>query len=125
MSTRARPIKVTNTACLDLERFRDTGNTKNISITGKVTSVVAVMTILSKHKKFSTALNREVQAKALKSLKSKKIAPDRAKKKLKLANSSLIHAKKHEKDDSKRLIVKNKTIRVLLDSELSGDLLFI
>jgi hypothetical protein len=31
----------------------------------------------------------------------------------------------HEKDNSKKLIVKNKTIRVLLDSGLSGDLLFI
>ena len=98
MSTTARPIKVTNTACLDLERFRDTGNTKNFSITGKVTSVVAVMTILSKHKKFSTALNREIQAKALKSLKSKSLATHRAKKKLKLAKHCLTCAKMHEKD---------------------------
>ncbi len=58
-------------------------------------------------------------------LKSKKLAPDRAKTKLKLANSGLICAKKHKKDDSKRLIVKNKTIKVLFDSGLSGDLLFI
>jgi hypothetical protein len=40
----------------------------------------------------------------------------------------LLHAQigiaKYEKGTSKKLIVKDKTIRVLLDSGLSGDLLF-
>ncbi len=48
MSTTACPIKVTNTACPDLESSRDMGNTKDFSKTGKITAVVAVMTILSK-----------------------------------------------------------------------------
>jgi hypothetical protein len=63
MSTTTRPINVNSTACLDLERSRDTGNTKDFSKTGKITAVVAVMTILSKHKKFSTALHHGIQAK--------------------------------------------------------------
>ena len=49
MSPMAHPIKVTNTACPDLERSRDTRNIKDFSKLGKVTAVVAVMTILSNH----------------------------------------------------------------------------
>jgi hypothetical protein len=51
MSTTAHPIKVTTTACPDPEGFRDTEITKVFSKTGKVTAVVAVMTIFNKHKK--------------------------------------------------------------------------
>ncbi len=115
MSTTVHLIKVTNTACPDLEGSRDTGNTKDLSKTGKITAVFAFMNILS----------RRIQGKVLKLLKSKSLAPDRAKKKLKMAKHCLTRAKMHEKDNSKKLIVKNKTIRVLLDSGLSGDLLFI
>jgi hypothetical protein len=41
-----------------------------------------------------------------------------------MAKHCLTRAKMHEKDNSKKMIVKNKTIRVLLDSGLSEDLLF-
>jgi hypothetical protein len=51
MSTTARPVKVTTTACLDPEGFRNFEITKNFSKTGRVTAIVAVMTIYSKHKK--------------------------------------------------------------------------
>ncbi len=53
MSTTAHPIKVTNIACPDLERSRDTGNTRDISKTGRVTVVVVMMMIFSKHKKLA------------------------------------------------------------------------
>ena len=53
MSTTACPIKVTTIACPDQEGFRDIENTKIFSKTGKVTAVVAVMTIFNKHKKLA------------------------------------------------------------------------
>ncbi len=69
MSTTARPVKVITIACPDPEGFR-------VSKTGRVTVVVVMMMIFSKHKKISTALNFKNQSKALKSLKLKKIVPD-------------------------------------------------
>ncbi len=43
---------------------------------------------------------------------------------LKQSKKGLKEAKPPPKDTSKRLIAKNKTIRVLLDTGSSGDLLF-
>ena len=66
-------------------------------------------------------------------LKCKKsvYAPNSKKLALNKSNLKQEHAKlctnrpaRHDKGASRKLIVKNKTIRVLLDSGLSGDLLF-
>jgi hypothetical protein len=87
--------------------------------TGKVTAVVAVMTVFSKKHINSTTLGPSKNALGP---KSKKLALNKAILKLKKA---LNCAQIVPQSASKGLIAKNKTIRVLLDSGLSGDLLFL
>ena len=55
-STDTRPIKVTKLAQNDTEVFRDGELTKSRENTGKVTAVVAVMTVFCKKIKSSTTL---------------------------------------------------------------------
>ena len=71
--------------------------------------------------KNSTTLNCEISTYAL---NSKKLALNEPNLKQKPAKSRTNCPAGHDKGASKKLIVKNKTIRVLLDSESSGDLLF-
>jgi hypothetical protein len=54
----------------------------------------------------------------------KELAQKRSNLKQKHAKSHTNHPVKQDRSASKKLIVKNKTIRVLLNSGLSGDLLF-
>ncbi len=81
-------------------------------------AVVAVMTVFCKKIKSSTTLNCKKIADAL---DSKKLALNKSNLKQKHAKLCTNHPARHDKGASKKLIVKNKTIRVLLDSGLSGD----
>ncbi len=58
-------------------------------------------------------------------LESKELALNKANLKLKKAKSRPNRTSKYNKSTTNRLIVKTKTSRVLLDSGLSGDLLFL
>jgi hypothetical protein len=80
--------------------------------TGKVTAVVAVMTVSCKKIKSSTTLNYK---KSVYALNLKELALNQSNLKQKHAKSRPNHPAKHNKSASKKLIVKNKT-RVLLDS---------
>jgi hypothetical protein len=79
------------------------------------------MTILCKKKKTSATLNYRTSAYAL---TSKEYALNKSNLKQKHARSRTNRPFKHDGSSSKELFVKNKTIRVLLNSGLSGDLLF-
>jgi hypothetical protein len=79
------------------------------------------MTVFCKKKKGSVALNVKKGANAI---NSKKLARNQADLNKKYAKMRQNRPFKHDKSASKKLIVKNKTIRVLLDSGSSGDLLF-
>jgi hypothetical protein len=85
---------------------------------GKVTAVVAVMFLYSdsKIKLVNTIVKNSAKRTKLGS-KSKILGLERSKKRLK-------EALPPPKDANERLIVKHKTIRVLLDTGSSGDLLF-
>ena len=133
MSSETRPIKVTN---LDSDKIRANEIAIENSKTGKVTAIVAVM-YLSKDKPCNSrsakrkSLAKDRQESASKSEKSKRLA--------RIRQNVALHddlAKDHGKtsqtgtseshyDDSNSLKVKTKTIRVLLDTGSSGDLLFI
>ena len=78
------------------------------------------MTVFCSKKKSSVALSLRKGANAI---KSKKLALNQSNLKQKHANSRTNRPARHDKGASKKLIVKNKTIRVLLDSGSSGDLL--
>ncbi len=113
LSTDTRPIKVTKLVHNVPEGSRDNKIDKIRQNTGKVTAIVAVMTVSCKKIKSSTTLNCKKSACAHKSnLKQKH------------SKSCTYRPSKHDRSTSKELIVTNKTIRVLLDSGSSGDLLF-
>ena len=133
MSSETRPIKVTN---LDSEKIRANEIAIENSKTGKVTAVVAVM-YLSKDKICnSRSAKRKPSAKdrqksANKSEKSKRLAricqnvvlrDDLVKERGKASQNGTSESRD---DISTSLKVKTKTIRVLLDTGSSGDLLFI
>jgi hypothetical protein len=85
---------------------------------GKVTAVVAVMHLYGNTTSRSIRDNAKISAKKTKlESKSKKLD-------LKQSKKSLKEAELPPKDTSKGLIAKHKTIRVLLDTGSSGDLLF-
>jgi hypothetical protein len=87
--------------------------------TGKVTVVVLVMHLYGNTKIRSINDNAKTSAKKTKlESKSKKLDLNRSKKSLKEADLP-------PKDSSERLIVKHKTIRVLLDTGSSGDIFFL
>jgi hypothetical protein len=79
------------------------------------------MTVFCKKMKSSKALNCKKSARAL---NSKELALYKSNLKQKHAKLRTNRPAKHDRSASKKLIVKNKTIRVLLDSGSSGDLLF-
>ncbi len=86
--------------------------------TRKVTVIVAVMHLYGNTTNRSISNNAKISAKTTKfKSKSKKLDRKRSKKGVK-------EAEPPPKDTSKRLITKHKTIRVLLDTGSSGDLLF-
>jgi hypothetical protein len=115
-STDTRPIKATKLA-------RDTIRANKIAIenskTGKVTAVVAILKIFGDNIRNS----RNANPGKLLNKPNKRLNP-----KKKHLNRSL---KRHDElsesvsDTSERLIVKQKTMRVLLDTGSSGNLLFV
>jgi hypothetical protein len=111
-STDTRPIKATKLA-LDVIRANEI--TIENSKTGKVTAVVAILKVF-RYK--SNSRKSKLLFKPNKWLNSKKTDLNRSNKHLNGLSELVSNV-------SKRLIVKQKTIRVLLDTGLSGDLLFI
>jgi len=133
MSSETRPIKVTN---LDSDNIRANEIAIENSKTGKVTAVVAVI-YLSKDKPCNSlsakrkSLAKDRQESASKSEKSKRLARIRQKVALRddpakdRGKASQTGTSESRDDISTSLKVKTKTIRVLLDTGSSGDLLFI
>jgi hypothetical protein len=111
-SINTRPIKATKLA-LDVIRANEIAieNSK----TGKVTVVVAILKVFGGK---SNSRNSKLLIKPNKWLNSKK-------KDLNQSNMHLNGLSEPVSNVSKRLIFKEKTIRVLLDTGSSGDLLFI
>ena len=133
MSSETRPIKVTN---VDSDNIRANEIAIEHSETGKVTAVVAVI-YLSKEKQCNSRnAKREPLAKyrhksADNSEKSKRLAKIRQNVTLSddlaidRSKASQTGTSESHNDVSTSLKVKPKTIRVLLDTGSSGDLLFI
>ncbi len=116
ISTDTRPIKATKLA-LDVIRANEIAieNSK----TSKVTAVVAILKVFGdKIDNSRSATPGKLLIKPNKWLNLKKKNLNRSKKHLKGFHKPFNNA-------SKRLLVKQKTIRVLLDTGSSGDLLFI
>ncbi len=86
---------------------------------GKVTAVVVVMHL------YGDTTNRSIRDNAKISVKKTKLESKSKKLDQKQSKKSLKEAEPPPKDTSKRLIAKHKTIRVLLDTGSSGDLLFL
>ena len=115
-STDTRPIKATKLA---LDTIRANEIAIENSKTGKVTAVVAILKVLGDPNSNSRNANPEkLLNKPNKRLNSKKRHLNRP---LKYHDG----LSETVRDNSKRLIVKQKTIRVLLDTGSSGDLLFV
>jgi hypothetical protein len=114
-STDTCPIKATKLA-LDIIRANEIAieNSK----TGKVTAVVAILKVFGDKSNSCNSNPRKLLIKPNKWLNLKK-------KDLNQSNKQLNGLSKPISDVSERLIVKQKNIRVLLDTRLSGDLLFI
>ncbi len=113
-STDTRPIKATKLA---LDTIRANEIAIETSKTGKVTAVVAILKVIGFNTRNSRNANPwKLLNKPNKRLNSKKKHLNRS---LKRPNE----LKESVTDISKRLIVKQKTIRVLLDTGSSGDLL--
>jgi hypothetical protein len=115
-STQPHPIKVTDS--ISNSKRADAKALENAKM-GKVTTIVVVMHLYGDTTKGSISNNAKISTKKTKlESKSKKLDLKRSKKRLK-------EAEPQSKDTSKRLIAKHKTIRVLLDTGSSGDLLFL
>ena len=115
-TTDIRPIKSTKLA---LETIRANEIAIEISKTGKVTAVVAILKIFGENINNQRNANpKKLLNKPNKWLNSKKKALNRSKKHLKGLQESIDNV-------IKRLLDKQKTIRVLLDTGSSDDLLFI
>ena len=132
MSSETRPIKVTN---LDSDNIRTNEIAIENSKTGKVTAVVAVIYLFRDNLCNSRSTKREPLARdrqksASKSEKSKRLARIHQKVALRddlekgRGKASQIGTSESHDDVSTGLKVKTKTIRVLLDTGSSGDLLF-
>ena len=115
-STDTRPIKATKLA-LDITRANEIAI--ETSKTGKVTAVVAILKV------FGDNLNNSRNANPGKLLSKPNKWLNSKKKGLNRSSKHLGGFRKPASDASERLIVKQKTIRVLLDTGSSGDLLFI
>ncbi len=124
MPTTARPIKVTNLTQGGTYVPRDSENTVIRKNTGKVTAVVAVMTVSSRNLKNSQIKTKTGQFKTKTDNKSAILTETRLRSRKNIARSRRNRANKLDNGISYKLIVKNKTIRVLLDSGSCGDLLF-
>jgi hypothetical protein len=151
LSHKPRPIKIVETALSVATKADEIA--QETAKTGKVTVVVAVMSIFKKKKcklrsailgnerpshqraeraDLSQEISRGLRNHSQKTRKGwipKKLAPNS--KKLELNSTNLMlnsknkcsdHAVEPDLSDSSGLYVKNKTIRVLLDSGSSGDL---
>jgi len=115
-STDTRPIKATELA---LDTIRANEIAIENSKTGKVTAVVAILKVFGGNTRNSRNANPgKLLNKPNKRLNSKKKHQNRS---FKRPNE----LKESVSDISERLIVKQKTIRVLLDTGSSGDLLFV
>jgi hypothetical protein len=86
---------------------------------GKETAIVAVMHL------YCNATSRSISNSAKISAKKTKLESELKKLDLKRSKKCLKEAEPPPKDTSIRLIAKHKTIRVLLDTGSSGDLLFL
>jgi hypothetical protein len=153
LSHKPHPIKVVDTALSETTKADEIAS--KTAKTGKVTAVVAVMSIFSRKRcklqsanlgnekpscqkaeranfpEENTRGSRSPAQKSRKGLIPKKSASKSKKLELNCTNLEINHkntrldcAKKPDPSISSRLYVTNKTIRVLLDSGLSGDLLF-
>ena len=122
MSSTARLIKVTKKAPGILKSSRANEIAKIHKNSGKVTAVVAVMTVFSKKYKNSTTLSSR---KAALGLNLKELVLDQTNSELSKAKSFTNRTIKYDKSTSNGLVAKNKAIRVLLDSGSSGDHLFL
>jgi hypothetical protein len=115
-STQPRPIKVTNS--ISNSNRADVKALENAE-TGKVTAVVLVMHLYGNVKGSSINADAKFSAKKTKlDSKSKKLDLNRSEKYPK-------EVQPPPDNTSKRLRAKHKTIRVLLDTGSSGDLLFL
>jgi hypothetical protein len=115
-STQPCPIKVTDT--VSNSNRADVKALENAK-TEKVTMVFTAMHLYGNAKSSSINSNAKISAKKTKlESKSKKID-------LNLSEKHPKEAHPPPKDTSKRLIARHKTIRVLLDTGSSGDLLFL
>ena len=113
------PISIVLAATSDVDTIRVNEIAIENSETGKVTAVVATLKVFGDTTHNSRSANPGNSLnKPNKRLNSKKKHLNRSLKRPNELNKSV-------RDISERLIVKQKTIRVLLDTGLSGDLLFI
>jgi hypothetical protein len=115
-STDTRPIKATKLA---LDTIRANEIAIENSKTGKVTAVVAILTVFGDNVRNSRSANPG------KLLNKPNNRPNLKKKHLNRSLKRHNEFSKSVSDISERLIVKQKTIRVLLDTGSSGDLLFV
>jgi hypothetical protein len=115
-STQPRPIKVMDSA--SNSKRADAKALENAK-TGKVTAVVMVMHL------YGNTTNRSISNNAKISAKKTKLESKLKKLDLKQSKKGLKEAKPPPKDTSNRLVDKHTTIRVLLDTGSSGDLLFL
>jgi hypothetical protein len=133
MSSETRPVKVTN---LDSDKIRANEIAIENSKTGKVTAVVTVIYLFKDKRCNSRSAKRKPLAKdcqksASKSEKSKRLARIRQNAALRgdlgmgRGKASQTGTSESHDDSSTSLKVETKTIRVLLDTGSSGDLLFI
>jgi hypothetical protein len=116
-SIQPHPIKVTD----QIPNINNRADEKALKIakTGKVTAVVTVMHLYGNTKSNLIITSAKNSAKKTKlGSNSKKLGLNRSRKRPKEAQPPL-------EDASKRMIVKHKTIRVLLDTGSSGDLHFL
>ncbi len=119
-STAIRPIKVADTAPGDVSDTRGVVNELKSLETGKVTAVVAVMTVF---KKIDGSLRSTTKKSSYLAPKSKDLASKKTKSKLNLDKTRPARATKPRLGRSTGLVASKKAIRVLLDSGSSGDLL--
>ncbi len=116
-STQPHPIKVTDQIPISDNRADE--KALEIAKTGKVTAVVAAMQL------YDNTESNLISTSAKNSAKKTKLGSNSKKLGLNLSKKHLKEAQLPIEDASERLIVKHKTIRVLLDTGSSGDLLFL
>jgi hypothetical protein len=122
-TTAFRPIKAINTASSVPKGSRVDQKPIESSKTGKVTTVVAVMTIFCKNKR--NLWNANLQNLGKLALNSKKLVLKQTKTRKNSTKMHTVRATKPKTSASRGLTVKEKTIRVPLDSRSSGDLIFL